>query len=500
MITNSSLIDFSFQKKAASVITEAIRSKRGNLLRADAGTGKTFAIAQALIACQEQGSLPLVTPKFASILWLTKKNVEIQTVRVLSQYNIKNYIVMSYDATRASFGELFVDWRSVLVRGEIDYVPEWKTEEMPDIIIADEVQTLKNPEALCTKVAMAYLDQGGVVISASATPFSKVCEGKFIAISCGLTTKNNWLSFQSRIAGTTDPTKSSPAAIKRFREELIAANALVEFHGVRFKYKAKVTNLLLEFKTPQEKFLYGSAYERYLEERRKHNDTDPQGIRARWVAMQQFQIAAELLRAPQLAERAVHKATIEDRQVIVASNYLTTLRKVWSTLVHEQGINQDDIAFIVGGQQSAKRQRMVDKFQGGRCKYLLATLKAGGVGLSLHHDRTKNGTRPRHLILPPTWSPFDIIQMLGRAHRITSISDTTEEICWYADTIEEEVKTRMDLKVDCIKELVQVRDTFIYNILNKEIDEELNDMAVEDSSKDEEGEEFSFALEMFDKD
>jgi SNF2 family DNA or RNA helicase len=187
------------------------------------------------------------------------------------------------------------------------------------------------------------------------------------------------------------------------------------------------------------------------------------------VEMQKMQQGAELLRCDHIADRVM--ANTAEKAVIVASNFVDTLRKTYRILTTERGISPDRIAFIVGGQKMEERQKMVDEFQRGKRDILLFTMRSGGVGISLHHDRPE--TKPRHIILPPTWSAIDLVQALGRAHRLTSLSATTQEILWYANTIEDAVRIKVELKLKCISKAVTAKEQFVDTFV-KQIDEQID--------------------------
>jgi hypothetical protein len=142
----------------------------------------------------------------------------------------------------------------------------------------------------------------------------------------------------------------------------------------------------------------------------------------------------------------------------VVCNFVNPMRMVYKELVR-LGLPHDRISHIVGGQTPTKREGQRQRFQQGEADILLFTMRSGGVGLSLHHDRKE--ARPRHIIIPPTWSAIDLVQALGRGHRITSISDTTQEVVWYRDTIEEKVCAKVEAKLDCINASVGSRENWV---------------------------------------
>jgi SNF2 family DNA or RNA helicase len=68
-------------------------------------------------------------------------------------------------------------------------------------------------------------------------------------------------------------------------------------------------------------------------------------------------------------------------------------------------------ALLVGRVPQAARQRLVDAFQAGRRRLLVATIGTGGLGFTLH--------RARHVLLVERpWTPGDAEQAEDRCHRI----------------------------------------------------------------------------------
>jgi hypothetical protein len=104
-------------------------------------------------------------------------------------------------------------------------------------------------------------------------------------------------------------------------------------------------------------------------------------------------------------------------------------------------------------------------------------MRAGGVGLSLHHtdamlpvsqrarrkesgyvyeeDIPKISTRPRKLYSAPNYSAIDMVQVLGRCPRITSLSDTEQILLFFRGTIEEDVEAICNNKLRCLSKVVR---------------------------------------------
>lgn len=195
-----------------------------------------------------------------------------------------------------------------------------------------------------------------------------------------------------------------------------------------------------------------------------------------------------------------------------------TLQDVMKTLdiTEEDLIEAEERSEVVlpphlrlGSQSREERQREIDRFQQGKTLICLYTFKAGGVGLSLHHtdeqttdwDKTVPGydewraeidawnkhrapnkqvkpgkvrkkesgyafeqdipfvpVRPRRSLVAPTYSAFEMVQGLGRFPRITSLSDTVQEMVFYRGTIEEGVAMVSGQKLRCLTKVVRQKE------------------------------------------
>jgi hypothetical protein len=132
----------------------------------------------------------------------------------------------------------------------------------------------------------------------------------------------------------------------------------------------------------------------------------------------------------------------------------------------------------LGAQSQEERQREIDRFQSGRTFFCLYTFKAGGVGLSLHHtdefvkekvrhkesgyaveeDIPNIPVRPRWNFVTPTYSAIELVQGLGRCPRLTSLSNTHQELVFYRNTVEEDVARIVAQKLRCLKKVVRMRE------------------------------------------
>ena len=453
--------DIPFQKTAALELADKLLKERGALLQAGTGVGKTYITAQAL-----KQVIPTLLEREAPdtpfpVLWIGPAATMIQTQRVLKSYGIAQYVMtLSYSALTSpkTGGAMFYQTRTEVTYGQEQIVYDWRECMLPRLVVFDECQALKNEESTRTAIARGLPDSVKRLFI-SATPYQRVCEARTVMVGVGMRSEYNVLplsqgtapSVMRSLATYGNTAAYSPKAMEKVKG--VMQPYTVNVKGIRFKHKAHTECVLINFQRSEERDAYNNAYNEYLEELFRLRGQTGHGIlAARLVAMQKFRQKAEEIRSPIVAGRA-HNAIQEGSQVIIASNFKNMLRGAWQALTKRYGYDSERIGFVTGGQTAEQRQRHVDEFQAGKRDVMLLTMQAGGVGISLHHEQDE--ARPRHIILPPTWSAIDLIQCLGRSHRITSRSNTLQEVLWYRDTIEERVAAVVENKVKCINKAVR---------------------------------------------
>ena len=475
--------------------------KRGVLLTAGTGTGKMYMTCAAIRQLVERNALvrPPGSINPFPVLWLTPKSVKSQTVRVLAQYGLLSLVnVMSYSELRSGLGAMYIEWvdvakmlamadpglaRDADAASEMAEIPLWRHGMQPALLVADECQCLKNPKSLQSRVVRAA-PAAIRALFASATPFQRCIDAQTLCERFSVMTKYNYVAASpsnSRrilmdIARPKDVNEYSPSAVERLRDAL--APYVVELRNVRFKYQAHTRCISVDFRG-DEQSRYNELVKQLIADLNARKKREENTAIFFLVAMQKLQQGAELLRVPRLVERAIEVAPT--KAVIIASNFVDTLRGCHAELV-KRGIDPSRIAIIMGGQSAEERQQMVDGFQSGKRDILLFTMRSGGVGISLHHDRKE--TKPRHIILPPTWSAIDLTQALGRAHRLTSLSATNQEVLWYNCEIENAVKARVELKMKCLRKAVVAKEQFMdvfADAINVRVDSDDISTAIESS-------------------
>jgi len=122
------------------------------------------------------------------------------------------------------------------------------------------------------------------------------------------------------------------------------------------------------------------------------------------------------------------------------------LIELLSARLTKEGI---DHGLITGAQDEDQRQKAIDDFQSGKTKWILFTVQAGGVGVTLTTGR-------RLVMLQRPWSLVDHKQALDRIHRIGSeIHDSVIIMDYVTEgTIEERVLQVLETKADNFEQIV----------------------------------------------
>ena len=474
---------FSFQSQASAALVDGLRKHRGMLLQGGTGTGKTYIVAQtikdSLASLQESDTLgkgPF------PVLWICPAATKMQTERVLSAYGISRYVmVMSYSSLTSptTGGTMFYKAHTIVHLGKEDMAYEWNNIMLPKLVVFDECQALKNEESTRTNIARSIPEKQVKRLFISATPYQRVCEARTVMVGVGMVSEYNALPLSQNTAPSVmrslatygNPHAYSPKAMSNVKD--VMEPYTVALKNVRFKCKARTECVLVDFANDQQRQAYQNSYNEYLQELYRLRGQTGHGIvAARLVAMLKFRQKAEEIRSPLVAARA-RNAVEEGSQVIIASNFKGMLRGAHLGLTNNYDVDDSRIGYITGNQSAEARQRDVDAFQRGEKDYMLLTIQAGGVGISLHHEY--ESARPRHIILPPTWSAIDLIQCVGRSHRLTSMSNTLQEILWYRGTIEEQVAATVENKVSCINRAVAAKEQWA-SLFAPNVDDDLGNV------------------------
>lgn len=539
-------------------------------LEAQTGSGKTFVLGQLL----RDMEIREVAEKAGCLapypyLYVTKATIVEKTKRDLRNWfgldTRRRVFVTNYDQLRATIGKFFLEEIERVVDGERVIEYKWRVGLNPFVVLFDEAHALKNKSSTQSKIgrnfshiryAQRRLGFGTPpkAVCASATPGTCVDEFRYFCVlagvkadfvSDGYVQEKNFQHFADSVASNfgasdTKPFEHAEAAMDRLKPYIDPYIVSIEHLRPQFKVHNRVE--VIPFACEEDRKRYDAAWLKYLENCAKIGKEVTNSRFLLLVEFLKFRMAAELIRAPEIARRMYHDVTTRGKAAIAALSFKSAIAKVADTLYSDFNVSRDQISLIWGGdetynstdkafhytpeeivllltraaqgiapldpnvmkaihkqlsaeeaglgnlppelrlgpQSMKQRQEEIDRFQTGKSLYCIFSFKSGGCGLSLHHtdDMTEqkvrhqeNGyavlediplipTRPRSVILAPTYSAIESVQGLGRGPRLTSLSDTEQVILFYKDTIEEHVAALLGNKLKCLGKLVKQKDSW----------------------------------------
>lgn len=146
---------------------------------------------------------------------------------------------------------------------------------------------------------------------------------------------------------------------------------------------------------------------------------------------------AELCKVCLLKDLVVEELE-EGNSVVVFVNFLHTIE-----LLREK-LRPTEVVVISGKEDN--RDEAIRRFQDNEVHVCIATIQAGGVGISLHDEKQ---VRRRVSIINPSFSAVSVTQALGRIHRAGG-TKVIQRFILAANTLEERVYNRVQAKMQNI--------------------------------------------------
>jgi len=415
---------YPFQRDHANKIYKSLRAHGVAKDASGTGTGKTV-VATAVAEHIDYPHIVVVCPKAVIAPWLEWLDA--------SRYTSDQYDVVNYEMLRT--GKLtHIARRLPRVRkGAPDFF-EWKIPPT-SLVIFDEDHYCKGRDTL-NGALMKGARRTNSVLCLGATSFTSPLEMDALGYTLGLHKggKDYWRwaydhgvrkgPFGMEFSGQRDHLEkissdifkdrgslmraSDPEVAKFFNNNIVSADAytVTEAEQIQRAYAtlASVGGL-------DEKMQYDAP------------NALTESLRARQ--------RVELYKVPvfvNLAQDAIENGY----SPVVFVNFRDTLEEIRSALVD----GDCPVHQIHGGDTQTERDLAVKRFQEPGQSAMLATISAGGVGISLHDT---HGGFPRQSIVSPTYSATQFLQALGRIHRAGGKSPAVQKIVYAARTVEEKV-------------------------------------------------------------
>jgi len=427
------------QQKHVSAMVKSLRMNNVVNDHSDPGVGKT--IMGLVTASNVSKNIYVVCPKTIIPSWIHwSKTLGIPI-------NITNYEKI----TRESSG--------MMLRHEDTNVLEFNDSLSPDtVFILDEAHKCKGWDTVNSEIMIAIKQKGFKMMNLSATLATTPLEVKSLGFVNKLHTCNTTREFMNwcKTLGATDGRFSSinfdPTTPAAKEGMLYMHNRL--FVDMKQSYRITVDDMGAYF--PDTRILPQSLdmgvnsnkiqklYDLMDAELTKlDSDTENYSDHVFAIIMKTRR-QVELLKVPTIVDMIADYIDA-GKSIAVFANFTQTIDVVASKLKKIKTC-KDTIVYIKGGQSPKERQENIDEFQANNKHIMLASIYAGGVGVSLHDVKHE---RQRVSIILPGYSAIQLVQTFGRVRRQGG-TKSIQHLIFADGTIENNMCERVQSRVDNI--------------------------------------------------
>ncbi len=450
-----------YQVDGFTWLSSLVKIGAGACLADDMGLGKTLqTITLILSLVQSSKTGTNLDEKGKPILVVAPTSVchnwEIEIKRFAPQLNVSRITAMNAKKERKSIIEN-LDENDILIIGYALLNSEMTSllKHMFKLVVFDEAQALKNPQAIRTKSAHKIIADSKLALT--GTPIENSLDDLwsiFNVINTGLL--GSLESFNSRF----NPSTLAPESVKNNARNSL--RSLVKPFILRRTKTAvldelppRIEQTLIIEPSEAERALYEALRRQAVDNLEKAKKEGEKSV--------QFHVLAELTKL----RRACCNPVLIDPNTEIESSKLSTLLKLvqdlrtnnHQALIFSQFTSHLEIVFreienlglrvfyLDGSTPEKKRGELVKDFQNGKADIFCISLKAGGQGLNL--------TAADYVIhLDPWWNPAVEDQASDRAHRMGQLRPVTIYRLIMQGSVEEKIlklhSTKRELAEDIL--------------------------------------------------
>ena len=410
---------FDYQKKHAEKLIDVLMNNNAALDASDPGTGKTYI---ASYVCAKLNIRPIV---------ICPKSVVSRWISVLEQFGVNFVMVTNYELiTRGKYYYKGTKMVCPYIKQNGKKKYEWKVDS-DMIFIYDEVHKCKFFDTLNAKTLLAAKDTKAKILMLSATIMEKPSE--FAMYAYILNFSNDMQVLMKWIRKLSTPAKTIHSLLFDKLNPKAARLSIAEL-GDKFPK----TQITAETYTMKGSIGIAKEYEKIQEKIKAMKETGSNSNFILTKLQNEFR-QIELFKIPTFIELTLDHLE-NNFSVVIFVNYTDTLELLLSNLKEHKIATST----IHGGQSAKERDENIDLFQTDQTRVMVANIKAGGVGVSLH-DIT--GKHQRISLISPTYSATSLIQVLGRVHRTGAKSKSLQRIIFAANTPEENISKMLYKKL-----------------------------------------------------
>lgn len=406
------------------------------------GCGKTY--VASWVAKYFNAPVVVICPKVVRKTWS----------EVLTQFGIVAHAIVNYEKITRGNTEHYT-----YTKKEYDNARNWWESKGINIhfpkrclVIVDEVHKTKGLNSLNGEMLVALKNNGYNLLLLSATAATNVTEMKNFGYATNLHIGSNFRDFVKDHGVTYNNfgamvwDSSSDACIQ----------AMKRIHNTLYKtthIASRMTRDMFKDIFPDNRISadlfdlgavntakFNKVIEQMEAELAALDERSKDYSSHHFAVMMRMRRHTELLKVPAIVDW-VETMYDEGISPVVFVNFMDSVAAIENRLSKRFA---GQVAKIVGGQSERVRNDDIAAFQADRKRIMLANLKAGNAGISLHD---LNGNYARSALINPSWSAIDVQQALGRIYRANGKTPCVQRFMFAEGTIETQIRERVRRKI-----------------------------------------------------
>ena len=442
---------FDYQQNSAFTLTKALERKGVRLAvdTSDTGLGKTWVALSVMMALGEK-PFAIVCPANVVDKW--------ERIATNDPFNLEPEFIVSYETIRNKNKAN----KDLIIRHD----RKWKNKTITNytwqayedcILIFDEAHRCMRKGTLNSQLLYAAVTHENIkVLALSATLCKSPLEMQVIGYGLGLHNYKDWWQWLAKMGctkgffggmefDTGSPDRSPTAKQMKARDSLeLIHKHIYPLRGTGITKKEAFKNM------PENRIMpeviptsyksvksYVKEIERLTLEDQKRADEKEQDVSSLVYNIRDHQ-ETEIGKVEYMAEHARHLLD-QGNSVILFVNYHLTIEALTKLI--------DDREYLILSGKTKKKDRdaTIKCFQINRIPLLICQNQTASEAIDLDDI---DGKHPRCVLISPSYSERNLLQILGRAHRITTKSVVMQWILFAQGTIEERMCDMVQSKLD----------------------------------------------------